>query len=419
MGTLKLPETEEIDAQIDAYSSEWLTLARSTQPLDYAAVEEAVAELYAVFDRPFPRLVFCQSPLELYLSAQACLLKVPHDDVSDSQAVDGLIKVKSQLINDQSEELVENLERVIISRFDLYDHPGKTLRAIGDDIWIDGFYVGGKPPLIADPELATLPLEVQQRSVKQLYKSLNSPLYHYRHNVARMLPDLITKEISRAWAKSHFTECVDFMEFGLWITDWLLSTDFLHRLHDECDAHLKGIIDAHVKLARAAHICAAFENLCLVSNRPSSLILDENGLLHNGKGPAMSYPDGFSLYAWHGVIVPRDIIESPEQVTTRDIIQQPNVTVRRIMVELYGQDRYLQDSFREAIHEDEFGSLYRRWVDGKEDIVMVKVINSTANQDGTFSESWLRVPPEMRTAKQAVAWSFGMREQDYNPSVES
>jgi hypothetical protein len=35
------------------------------------------------------------------------------------------------------------------------------------------------------------------------------------------------------------------------------------------------------------------------------------------------------------------------------------------------------------------------------------VVNSTPEQDGTYRRYLLRVPPTTRTAREAVAWTFG------------
>ena len=37
----------------------------------------------------------------------------------------------------------------------------------------------------------------------------------------------------------------------------------------------------------------------------------------------------------------------------------------------------------------------------------------------TKRQYFLRVPPEMRTAREAVAWSFGIDPDDYVPAVET
>jgi hypothetical protein len=56
---------------------------------------------------------------------------------------------------------------------------------------------------------------------------------------------------------------------------------------------------------------------------------------------------------------------------------------------------------------------------GDEDVKVVKVINSTAEPDGTFKDYFLRVPPGTRTARAGVAWTFGLTEDEYEPSEET
>jgi hypothetical protein len=41
----------------------------------------------------------------------------------------------------------------------------------------------------------------------------------------------------------------------------------------------------------------------------------------------------------------------------------------------------------------------------------VQVTNATPEPDGTHRAYWLRVPPGMRTARQAVAWTFDLDEE--------
>lgn len=54
-----------------------------------------------------------------------------------------------------------------------------------------------------------------------------------------------------------------------------------------------------------------------------------------------------------------------------------------------------------------------------EPLVVVMVDNSTPEPDGTRQRFFLRVPPNVRTAREAVAWTFGLDEDDYNPAIES
>jgi hypothetical protein len=50
---------------------------------------------------------------------------------------------------------------------------------------------------------------------------------------------------------------------------------------------------------------------------------------------------------------------------------------------------------------------------------MVEVVNATPEPDGTRRVYWLRVPPGTRTAREGVAWTFGLSEDRYRPLRES
>lgn len=89
------------------------------------------------------------------------------------------------------------------------------------------------------------------------------------------------------------------------------------------------------------------------------------------------------------------------------------------MIEKYGLSKYIEDSDSILIHKDTFGELYEKEINNDESIVMVKVINSTAETDGSFKNYFLRVPPECKTAKEAVAWTFGIESNQYEPQIET
>jgi hypothetical protein len=162
------------------------------------------------------------------------------------------------------------------------------------------------------------------------------------------------------------------------------------------------------------------EKFCIVSDFPEELNTDEQGRPHSESGPSYVWPDGWTLYHWHGIRVTRQIIEKMESITVADIKQEPNLEVRRVMLDRYGIKRFLIDSDAREIHRDECGVLYSQMIHpALEPIVMVKVVNSTAEPDGTYKDYFLRVPPHLRTAKAAVAWTFGVERDQYQPLVQT
>ncbi|MFF3095606.1 DUF6745 domain-containing protein [Streptomyces cyaneofuscatus] len=169
------------------------------------------------------------------------------------------------------------------------------------------------------------------------------------------------------------------------------------------------------EVARNAGWWWPYERAVVISERPEALHRDEAGRLDHGAGPALAYRDGFALYAWRGMPVPADFLADLASLTPQRIREEENAELRRVMLEYYGYDRYLTESGAEPVHRDETGILWRIALDGDEDVVMVEVVNSTPEPDGTHRTYWLRVPPATRTAKDGVAWTFGLDGAAYAP----
>src|SRR5262249_35295456 len=98
--------------------------------------------------------------------------------------------------------------------------------------------------------------------------------------------------------------------------------------------------------------------------------------LHNSNYAALE-SDIENLYFWHGVLVPAFVVLRPDWITVGHIETERNAEVRRIMIERFGQSKYLQESGASEIHKDDYGTLYRKEIPGDEPLVMVKVVNST------------------------------------------
>ncbi|MFJ2936821.1 DUF6745 domain-containing protein [Streptomyces sp. NPDC087219] len=162
-----------------------------------------------------------------------------------------------------------------------------------------------------------------------------------------------------------------------------------------------------------------YENVAVVCERPVELHRDEAGRLDRGDGPALAFADGFALYAWRGMTVPADFLAGLAGLTPERIREEENTELRRVMLEYYGYDRYLAASGARHQHRDETGVLWRIELADDEDVVMVEVVNSTPEPDGSHRTYWLRVPPTTRTAREGVAWTFGLHPDAYEPLVQT
>ncbi len=99
---------------------------------------------------------------------------------------------------------------------------------------------------------------------------------------------------------------------------------------------------------------------------------------------------------------------SGQTVANHDITVRDNLIVRGLGAPMQG-----------VFMKDETGKLLSKEVPGDEPIVMVELLNSTPEPDGSVKVYHLRVPPTMKRAREAVAWTFGVSEKEYRNMVES
>lgn len=172
---------------------------------------------------------------------------------------------------------------------------------------------------------------------------------------------------------------------------------------------------------------AGTEGRVFFSERQTALHLDDRGRPHNTEGPFYSAADGTKAYFIAGIEIPNENwVENPSSLTVKDIEGTQNVELRRVLIDMYESEKagrsrgaYLFDSGATLVSKDEIGELYLKKQQGDEDMVCVKVTNSTPEPDGTYKDYILRVPPTTKTPREAIAWTFGLQPEEYQPMVQT
>src|SRR4029077_20076377 len=111
-------------------------------------------------------------------------------------------------------------------------------------------------------------------------------------------------------------------------------------------------LDPVIKLAENCGWIYPCKKYCHASDKYIKLNLDERNMPHSLNDAAFEFSDGYSIYCVHGVKVPEYLIRRPEELTILKIQEEKNVEIRRIMIDIYGKSRYLQDSDANLIHKD-------------------------------------------------------------------
>ena len=162
------------------------------------------------------------------------------------------------------------------------------------------------------------------------------------------------------------------------------------------------------------------KNFWIISDFPLCIYKDEQHRPHHETGPFCEWRDGTKLYYWHGVKVDQRIIEHPETITPEDVLKETNQEVRRVLLERYGYDKVLAYLGAVEVQQDSYGVLYETnklstFLDGEDELAkFVKVFDPSTDR-----VYMLRVPPEMKTSHEAVAWTFDVLPTNYQPTFEA
>ncbi len=145
----------------------------------------------------------------------------------------------------------------------------------------------------------------------------------------------------------------------------------------------------------------------------------------NGKGPYRSSWKKFFVY--HEATIDENearkvindylLILKGDALSAREVIRCTNVEIRQYLMTRFSYERFLVElDTRITDRDPDTGAELVRIHMGKEmePMCLVRVIDSTSKRPYL-----LRVPPRMRTCKQAVAWTFGLEEYEYEPAIET
>lgn len=194
-------------------------------------------------------------------------------------------------------------------------------------------------------------------------------------------------------------------------------------LRDQCEVDT-AYLEPSVRLAPEVGFWLPEAQVCWVAEHVSGFHLHPTtGRIHREDGPALEYRDGFGAYVLAGATIPTWIITHPERITPAHIESQPNLEIRRVLLDRYGMERWLIDTGAVPIDTDRDlhgpRALYAIPM-GRARLKVVLLHNSTPERDGTRKRYPLKVPPETMTCQEGVAWSWGITDPArYAPTMES
>lgn len=436
---------------VEEYAAAWRRRQVSTDAADRRRAEAALKGLYAGAERPFPRILWVPSPAAGALAYH--LARAGHRPVlgahtrgdigtgnnRDWNALAEPFSPRPAWLRSMREHIALQLPAAVATRAlsgRLFDVGARMASLLDAHVRS----TAARPTGAGDPEVPAISARYGRallgaawdRYVDLVGRDLARTLLRRAvEKATTSLLDLRDEDSGRGWAapSGRLSRARRAMQPGQFDAVWpayglLLSVLEPPAWKGRSGRRRREIIQRRLDLAASAGPWWALDGLAIISERPVAVSTDPRGRLHSETGPAIAWPDGDTIWAWHGVAVPNWVVTDPDWISVDAIQREGNVEVRRVMVERMGWERVVGEGGAQKVHQDATGILWQlhppRTASWRErPAKVVEVVNSTPEPDGTRRHYFIRVPPELTTARQAVAWTFELGEVEYRPMIES
>ena len=400
--------TPEQEIELIKVRDEWLAIGRNTDPLNREAAESSITNIYAAIGKDKPKFMMFQSPWQA--AAAIYIMKMHIPELEKILRNNLWNKLEDNLWNNLRNNLEDNLWNNLWNKLwnKLEDNLGDTLRNnLRNNLWnnlrnnlrdnLENNLRNNLGNNLWDNLRNNLRNNLEDNLGNNLRKNLENNLgNNLENNLENNLGDNLWKNL-----RDNLRNNLDTSYFaGQHWCAWEVFYDFCNKIgvpYVEAD---RVKLDLWLEQSKTCHWWWPKDGLCIMSDRHTILTVDDRGRLHNETGPACAYADGYAIYAIHGVVVPANIILEP--ILMEQIESETNTEVRRVMMERYGYEKYMQDC--NAIIVDSCdenhpiiglrtAKLLRKDIMDDEPIIYIDVLNSTPEEDGSVKRYMLRVDP--------------------------
>lgn len=358
------------EKMVPVYLNKWLANGRSTERLDRAKAIEAIKTIYRVAKLDEPKhIFFFPSPLQCQLAANLMKSKSFEKELGKLVTTANLRRsIESNLgIN-----LRSNLED------NLWINLGINLRDnLRDNLWSN---IGSN---IGNNLWSTLEGNLGNNILDNLEGNLeNNLLNNLWINLARKYENIFYGNLDVYWESTY---------------DFILNELFSDQIEKYKD------FIAYCDALKEIHVFIPYKDIVFVSDRPTSIKLNDRGRLHSENDPSLMYEDGYSLFNISGVMVPKWVVETPkDKLEASKVLTLPNAEQRLVAIKKLGVENMLYALEAKSISTktDEY-TLYEVVLEGsKEKLLKMK----NQSEDKTHYE-W--VEPHINTVNEALMWRLG------------
>ncbi|MFN6463460.1 MAG: DUF6745 domain-containing protein [Nostoc sp. DedVER02] len=354
--------TPEQEALIPVYREKWQKIALSTERIDREKAAEAVKAAYLAidFDYEEPEIFFQDSP---YAACNWMLKRL------SPQFIDSYLNEPNSLGSFLSAHFFHELSSKLDQQF------GNQVRRQLDNCFD---YV------IDDP------------SNHEIYNDLSEK---FSTQVNEQLED------HSWWITIQLNDCFKPGSHYNWMTGFDFFVSVLNIDHPQQEWKV------FQSLIQECGWLFAYDDICIICDRPLHLRFDNENRLHAEGEPAIEFTDGYSLYSYHGVTLPEKYGKiHPQQWQSRWLLTEENAELRRVLIQGIGYARISQEL--QAIELDNWQEYTLLKIDADVDEEPIYLLKMTCPSTSFIHA--LRVPPNMKSAREAIGWvNWGVDPEEF------
>ncbi|BAY87168.1 hypothetical protein NIES267_66860 [Calothrix parasitica NIES-267] len=341
--------TLEQEVLIPIYREKWKKIALSTERIDRDKAAEAVKQAYALIGEKEPEILFFKSPCRAlqYLSK--------HIDLESECKIPNKYGLRDELTT-QLDSKVRNI-----------------LQKQCSQIWI-----------LLEKQLDNSSLIELSSSIERDFKFKG--LYS---SFSRFISFSCIQFDIWNFHASRFDFCISVLNCYYPQKEWLIFQS----------------------LVKNCGWIFPFENICIVSERPQTLLFDNENRFHAEGKPAIEFADGYDIDVYHGVTLPFVYGKHhPKEWEPSWLLQEQNAELRKILIQEIGYNRIIEEL--QATEIDFYQEYTLLKINSDIDIEPIYLLKMTCPSTGHIHV--LRVSPEMKSAHEAITWiNWGIPPEDF------
>ena len=343
-------------ALIPTYREKWRQIGLSAKPIDRAIATTAINTAYNIIGCPQPEILYFDSPEAAWRALQPLMGR----DLGSELGSEIRNKIHNELYDRLRHQLGRELENQVYSQLynPLFDQlMGQLYIKIGD--------------------------ELENRFLDELEMDFDRIVNSHFYNNNCIV--------------SQLSSC-----HGSWV-DFCMGV-----LNLEYD---RPLYSAFKSLTENCGWIYPFAKKCFVCDRPRQIHFDAENLLHAEGMPAVEFSDKFGVYCYRGVRIPEKYGQVPVQFwQPKWLLTEKNAEVRRVLIGAIGYPQICQEL--QAAELDSWQEYTLLKIDNNLDIEPIYLLKMACPSTGHIHA--LRVPPDVRSALEAISWvNWGTEPEEF------